>query len=68
MMLQDPSGDVDLDFVRGMIPHPAGAVEMAEIVLEHGDDPAIRALAEEIVAHQREEVRMMEERLAREGS
>jgi hypothetical protein len=67
MMVQDLSGDVDVDFVRGMIPHHVGAVEMAEIVLEHGDDPEIRALAREILAHQREEIRAMEEWLAREG-
>ncbi|GGK20749.1 CopM family metallochaperone [Salinarimonas ramus] len=66
-MVLDPSGDVDEDFVRGMIPHHLGAVEMAEIVLEHGDDPEIRALAREILAHQREEIRMMEDWLARGG-
>lgn len=59
MMATVPSGDADVDFVRGMIPHHQGAIDMAKTVLAHGKDPSIRALAEGIVKAQESEIQMM---------
>ncbi|CAH1659981.1 conserved exported hypothetical protein [Hyphomicrobiales bacterium] len=61
------TGNADVDFVRQMIPHHEGAVAMAKIVLEHGKDPQIRKLAEEIVAAQDKEIAFMQGWLAKQG-
>ena len=58
------SGDADVDFVKGMLPHHQGAVDMAKIVLQHGKDPAVRKLAREIVKAQNVEIAFMKKWLA----
>jgi hypothetical protein len=57
------TGDADRDFLAMMIPHHAGAVEMARLVLIHGRDPLVRQLAEEIIAGQQAEIAGMQARL-----
>ena len=58
------SGNADADFLAMMIPHHAGAVDMARLVLQHGRDPVTRQLAEEIIAGQTIEIEGMTRRLA----
>ena len=61
------SGNPDVDFIRGMIPHHQGAVDMARIVLEHGSDPEVKKLAEAVIAAQEAEIKWMQEWLVANG-
>lgn len=67
-MMMTPSGDADVDFMRGMIPHHQGAIDMAEIALAQATDPTVRKLAEEILKTQAAEIKLMQAWLdARKG-
>lgn len=50
------SGDADKDFAMMMIPHHQGAIDMAEVELKYGKDPALRKMAEQIIAAQKKEI------------
>jgi uncharacterized protein (DUF305 family) len=60
MHTAEPSGDSDTDFVRLMLPHHQGAIDMAKTELLHGKDPQMRRLAQEIVTDQESEIELMQ--------
>jgi hypothetical protein len=61
------TGNLNADFVRGMIPHHQGAIDMAELALKHSNDPFIRTLARGIIAAQRREITAMRAWLRERG-
>jgi uncharacterized protein (DUF305 family) len=54
------SANRDVDFVRLMIPHHQGAIDMAKIQLLYGKDPQMRRLAQEIITDQQLEIELMQ--------
>ncbi len=61
------SGDTDVDFVKGMIPHHQGAVDMARVILKHGTDPDLKKFAEGIISAQESEIVFMRAWLQKMG-
>jgi uncharacterized protein (DUF305 family) len=66
-MMVHYTGDPDIDFARGMIPHHQAAIDMAKIQLEFGKDPEMRKLAEAIIAAQESEIATLKAFLATKG-
>lgn len=54
------SGDVDKDFINGMIPHHQGAIDMANVALQYSKNPRILKLAKEIIRTQTQEIQLMQ--------
>lgn len=54
------TGDADVDFVKGMIPHHQGAIDMAEVVLKYGKDETTKKWAADIIREQKREIGEME--------
>lgn len=51
--------DADIAFACGMIAHHQAAIDMAQVVLDHGRDAEMRQLAEDIMDVQAQEIEFM---------
>jgi uncharacterized protein (DUF305 family) len=67
----DDAGDAntrpDIAFVKGMIPHHQGAIDMAKVVLQYGKDDTVKAWANQIIAAQEKEIAEMQDWLKTHG-
>lgn len=59
MESMNTSGDVDTDFASLMIPHHQGAIDMAKIELEHGQNEELKKMARAIVDSQAKEIEVL---------
>jgi len=57
----NPGSVVDRDFVAMMVPHHQGAVDMAKAELKYGHSERLRRLAQQIVAMQQQEIKVMQD-------
>jgi uncharacterized protein (DUF305 family) len=55
MMLDDP----DVAFICSMIPHHQGAIDMARVELEHGNDQWAKDMAQKVIDAQEQEIEEM---------
>ncbi len=61
------SDDADVDYIKSMIPHHQGAIDMAKVALQYAKDPEVLKLASEIVKAQEGEISFMQDWLKRMG-
>ncbi|HMH01848.1 MAG TPA: DUF305 domain-containing protein [Terriglobales bacterium] len=64
----EDSGNVDVNFVRLMVPHHQAAIDMAKTQLLYGKDPQMRRLAQEIITDQQSEIELMQLWLKQRGA
>jgi uncharacterized protein (DUF305 family) len=67
MMQAMQSSDPDVAFVKGMIPHHQGAIDMAKVVLQYGKDDKVKVWANQIIAAQEKEIAEMQDWLKAHG-
>jgi uncharacterized protein (DUF305 family) len=61
MMEGMQASDPDVAFVRGMIAHHQGAIDMAKVVLQYGKDDQTKKWASDIIRDQQREITEMQE-------
>jgi len=61
MMQGMQATDPDVAFVRGMIPHHQGAIDMAKVLLQYGNDAQTKKWANDVIREQQREIAEMED-------
>ena len=61
------SGNADVDFVKRMISHDQGAVDMAKVVLAFGKDAEVKKVAEDVIKTNEADIATMQEWLKKQG-
>ncbi len=61
------TGDSDADFVRSMIPHHQGAIDMAKVALQNTKDEQVRKWASDVIREQEREITEMQAWLKKKG-
>ena len=60
-MMIKPSGSIDIDFLKAMIPHHQGVVDMSEELIKKSKDAELKAFAQKMIDDQKAEIKMMQE-------
>lgn len=66
MAAEAPSSNADRDFASMMAKHHQAAIDMARVELEHGRDPEMRKMAEEVIQKQQQEISHLRAWLSRQ--
>jgi uncharacterized protein (DUF305 family) len=67
MMQAANESDPDIAFVKGMIPHHQGAIDMAKVVLQYGKDEQTKKWANDVIREQQREIDEMQAWLKKRG-
>jgi Domain of unknown function (DUF305) len=61
------TGNADVDFVKAMIPHHQGAIDMAKTVVAFGKDNAVKKLAGDVIEAQEKEIAVLNDWITKHG-